>query len=68
MASTSPQDAAIVGVVRDVSYAALTAPAEPIVYVSATQVTRPATDADYHDRRRTAGASDSADPLGAQGD
>ena len=33
-----PQDAAIVGVVRDVSYAALTAPAEPIVYVSAAQV------------------------------
>ena len=36
-----PLDAAIVGVARDVSYAALTAPAEPIVYVSAAQVIRP---------------------------
>jgi predicted permease len=35
-----PLDAAIVGVARNVSYAALTAPAEPIVYVSAAQVIR----------------------------
>jgi putative ABC transport system permease protein len=36
-----PQDAAIVGVASDVSYTSLTAPAEPIVYVSAAQVIRP---------------------------
>jgi putative ABC transport system permease protein len=36
-----PLDAAIVGVAKDVSYAALTAPAEPIVYVSTSQVIRP---------------------------
>jgi predicted permease len=51
-----PLDAAIVGVARDVSYAALTAPAEPIVYVSAAQVIRPRqtliiTTADGHPER-----------------
>ena len=35
-----PRDAAIVGIVRDVPYAALTAPVEPVVYVSADQVVR----------------------------
>ena len=35
-----PQDAAIVGVVRDVPYVSLTTPAEPTVYASVAQVPR----------------------------
>jgi predicted permease len=36
-----PRDAAIVGIAGDVSYASLTAPVEPTVYVSVGQVMRP---------------------------
>ena len=54
--------------VRDVSYASLTAPAEPIVYVAVSQVVRPRqtliiTTADGQPERL-----DSSDPLGTHGD